>query len=62
MIDGMIARIKREMLGSDDGELVVIGTGGMASVIAPAAKSIAHVDQLLTLKGLKHIHDSKVGA
>jgi type III pantothenate kinase len=39
--------------------MVVIATGGMASVVAPYAKSINHIDPLLTLEGLKIIYTKK---
>lgn len=60
MIDGVIANIREEMTGAPDGDMEVIATGGMASVIAPATTSIQHVDPLLTLAGLKVIYDVKV--
>ncbi len=60
MIDGMIDRIEREMLGDTDQELGVIATGGMAPVITPASRRITQVDQLITLKGLVYIYEQTV--
>lgn len=61
MIDGVIQRIRKEMTGSENGDMEVVATGGMASIIAPATQSIQHVDPLLTLEGLKIIFNQKVG-
>ena len=60
MIDGMVEKISKEMMADGSEQPVVVATGGMASVIAPATSSIKHVDQLLTLKGLKYIYETKV--
>ena len=54
MVDGMIAKIKNEIV--DDGsETKVIATGGMAKVISPYASVFDQVDPTLTLKGLQII-------
>lgn len=58
MLDGMIERISREMLTRDDGPLKVIGTGGMASIVAPYSSCLQTVEPMLTLEGLKYIHDT----
>jgi type III pantothenate kinase len=52
LIDGLIERISQEM----DTQFKVIATGGLSQAIAAIAKSIQHVDPLLTLKGLKAIY------
>lgn len=57
MINGLISVIKKEMLNDSEKELVVIATGGMAELIAPYADSIDKVLPLLTLQGLKKIHE-----
>lgn len=51
-IDGMIARIRAE-LGQ---EATVVATGGLATLIAPVASSIEHVEPHLALHGLRIIH------
>ena len=52
-VDGMVARFQAEL----DGEAVVVATGGLASVIAPVASSIQHVEPHLTLHGLRVVHE-----
>lgn len=51
MVDGMIARIKKE-LGEN---AKVIATGGQAMLVARGSKQIQHTDEFLTLTGLRLI-------
>ncbi len=51
LVEGMIARLKKE-LGAD---ARVIGTGELAHLIAPHTKAIEIVDEELTLNGVKII-------
>jgi len=53
MVDGMIGRINEE-LGY---ESAVIATGGLASLIAKLTKSIQHVDDALTLNGMRIVYE-----
>jgi type III pantothenate kinase len=56
LVEGMIARVKKE-LGA---RARVIGTGEMVSLIAAETKAIDVVDDCLTLKGLKMIYEMNV--
>lgn len=51
MVDGMLARIKKEL---GDGAKVV-ATGGQAPLVAKGSKYIEHTDEFLTLTGLRLI-------
>lgn len=53
LVEGLVARFRRE-LGDD---MVVIATGGLASLIARETDVIEHVDPWLTLKGLRLIYN-----
>ena len=52
-VDGICAKLRAEL-----GEgVTTIATGGMASVIVGFTDSIDHVDDLLTLKGLRLVYE-----
>lgn len=57
MVDGMVERIRKEM----GGEPVVIATGGLASLIAEVARAIQHVDENLTLEGVRLLWEQAGG-
>jgi type III pantothenate kinase len=53
LVDGILARMKREVPGVKK----VIATGGLAAMIASDSEYIEEVDPDLTLRGLKIIYD-----
>ena len=53
LIEGLVKRIRAEL----GGKARVIGTGGMAPVLAKETKVIEIVDQMLTLEGLRFIYE-----
>jgi type III pantothenate kinase len=55
-VDGIVERMA-ETLGAP----VVVATGGLASLIAPRARSVAHVDPWLTLHGLRIVYERNGG-
>jgi type III pantothenate kinase len=52
LVDGLVNRIKAEIKSDSK----VIATGGLATIIAPEAKSINVVDEMLTLEGLRILY------
>jgi type III pantothenate kinase len=53
LVDGIVERLKTEL----DYPCSVIATGGLASLIAPLSKTIAEVDDVLTLVGLRILYE-----
>ena len=53
LIEGMVKRIKKELGAGTK----VVATGGLAPVLAAETTVIETVDQMLTLEGLRLIHD-----
>jgi type III pantothenate kinase len=52
LIDGLVRRIEEELP-----EPRLLATGGLASVVVPFTETIEEVDDMLTLKGLRLIHE-----
>jgi len=58
LVEGLVKRLKSEMLHADPGEtFTVIATGGLADVVKPETDAIDIVDQQLTLKGLRLLYE-----
>ncbi len=53
LVDGIVARMKAEMGGEG---IRVIGTGGLAPIIAQDSQSIEQVDENITLEGLRLLY------
>ena len=56
LIDRMVTLLRNEMVPTGE-EFNIIATGGMASLIAPYSSSLDTIDPLLTLNGLRLIHE-----
>ena len=52
MIDGIVRRIEEELP-----DPMLLATGGLAQTIVPFTETIDEVDDMLTLKGLRLIHE-----
>jgi type III pantothenate kinase len=56
MVDRMVEKLTPEV--APDGKMVqVIATGGMAHLVKPYSQTISRIDPLLTLNGLRLIHE-----
>lgn len=53
LVDGLIERLTAEV----GGKPIVLATGGLAAVIAPESGRIEHVEEFLTLEGLRILHE-----
>jgi type III pantothenate kinase len=64
MIDRMISLLSQEILAQDrlaqGSKVQVIATGGMAELIAPYSSTVDFVDPILTLTGLRLIHERRL--
>lgn len=56
LIDRMVSLLSREMISAGE-KINIIATGGMARLIAPYSTSLDTIDPLLTLTGLRLIHE-----
>ncbi|KAF0123400.1 MAG: type III pantothenate kinase [bacterium] len=53
LVDGIVKRIRKEVKSNSK----AIATGGLAFLIAPISETISDVDEYLTLKGLRILHE-----
>ena len=58
LVDGMVAKYRHEMR---EPNARVVGTGGLASLIAGVSETMTTVDEHLTLKGLKLLYQMNRG-
>ena len=54
LVDGIVRRIRQE---HHEEEVIVVATGGLAPLICDVSETIDHVEEFLTLEGLKIIFD-----
>lgn len=54
LVEGLVARIRREM----DGDPLVIATGGLAPIVVPETKVVDVTDPDLTLHGLRYLYEA----
>jgi type III pantothenate kinase len=57
LVDGIVERLKAEL----EFPCAVIATGGLAPLIAPLSKTIAEIDDVLTLVGLRILYERNSG-
>lgn len=58
LVDGIVRRMQMELGGEAGPESVAtIATGGFAGLVVPHTETLDRVDPLLTLKGLKLVHE-----
>lgn len=60
MVNGLIQKIKKEMLEDSEDEFKVIATGGMAEFMGSLTCSFDIIEPMLTLHGLKIIYDKYI--
>jgi type III pantothenate kinase len=59
LVDGLVDRLIEEMAFPS---CAVLATGGLARLIAPLSRTIQHLDDDLTLTGLRILYERNVGA
>lgn len=61
LIDGLAARMSEELVRRGGQDPAVFATGGLAPLVAKAAKRLERVEPFLTLEGLRLIHGQGAG-
>lgn len=61
-VDGVVARMKRELVGpkGDPSDVTVIATGGLAPMVLADSKEIDEHEPWLTLIGLRLVYERNV--
>ncbi|MFI8325159.1 type III pantothenate kinase [Streptomyces sp. NPDC085529] len=61
-VDGVVARMRRELVGpdGDPSDVTVIATGGLAPVVLPDSREIDEHEPWLTLIGLRLVYERNV--
>jgi type III pantothenate kinase len=54
---GLVDHVLEEMQAEMDGKPRIVATGGLAPLIAPASQYMDHVDETLTLEGLRLVYE-----
>ena len=62
LVEGMINRFRKELAPDAPDSVKVIATGGLSVVVARHTDQFTHVDQNLTLTGLRMIYEQTTGA
>lgn len=56
-VDGLVGRIRRELVGSSGDPVAVVATGGLAPLVVADSETITHHEPDLTLLGLALVFD-----
>ena len=57
LVDGLVARIRRDVDGFDGADVTVVATGHTAPLLLPELRTVDHYDKHLTLDGLRMVYE-----